>query len=96
MRSKIASTLAVAVTLLLPLAACTVKKTQEGEMPKVDVKGGQLPEYDVKPAEVQVGSTPVEVTVPTVDVGTEKKTVEVPKVTINPAPEASPTGSPHQ
>jgi len=95
MRSKIASILAVAV-LLLPLAACTVKKTQEGELPEVDVKSGQLPEYEVKPAEVQVGSTPVEVTVPTVDVGTEKKTVDVPTVDIKPAPEASPTGTPHQ
>jgi hypothetical protein len=92
MRSKIAFILAVAV-LAMPFTACTVKKTEEGELPKVE--GGKLPEYDVQPAEVQVNTTPVQVTVPDVDVSTEKKTVEVPNVDIKtptPAPAASPPG----
>jgi hypothetical protein len=92
MRSKIASILAVAA-LALPLAACQVKKTQEGEMPKVDVQGGQLPKYDVKPAEVEISATPVEVNVPDVNVSTEKKTIEVPKVDVH-MPDSSPT--PHR
>jgi len=89
MRSKIAGILAVAA-LALPLVACTVKKTEEGELPRVE--GGKLPEYEVKPAEVQISSTPVEVTVPDVDINTEKKTIEVPKVEVNPAPTATPPG----
>lgn len=90
MRSKIALFLAVAV-LALPFTACTVKKTEEGELPKVE--GGKLPEYEVQPAEVEISSTPVEVTVPDVDVSTEKKTVEVPQVDVRtPTPAASPPG----
>ena len=89
MRSKIAGILAVAA-LALPLVACTVKKSGEGELTKVE--GGKLPEYEVKPAEVQISSTPVEVTVPDVDINTEKKTIEVPKVEVNPAPTATPPG----
>jgi hypothetical protein len=45
-----------------------VKKTQEGEAPKVSVTGGQLPKYDVKTPEVQVGSKKEVVNVPTVHV----------------------------
>lgn len=62
--------------ILVPLAAatflacgCDVDKTQEGEMPDVDVQGGQVPKYDVD--------------APDVDVGTKKKTVTVPDVDIN-------------
>jgi len=53
------------------LAACKVKQTQEGEMPKVQATGGQLPEYDVKG--------------PDVNVTTEPETVQVPKVKVTPA-----------
>lgn len=50
-------------------AGCTVDKTKEGNLPEVEVKGKtELPEYDVKPADVNVGTTKTEVTVPTVDV----------------------------
>ena len=54
--------------LAIGLAACDVDQTQEGELPEVEVTGGQMPEYDVETADV--------------DVGTEKKTVEVPDVDI--------------
>jgi hypothetical protein len=54
--------------LAISLAACDVDQTQEGEMPEVEVTGGQMPEYDVETADV--------------DVGTEEKTVEVPDVDI--------------
>lgn len=62
----------IASSMILPfamgLAACDVDQTEEGELPEVDVKGGNMPEYDVETADV--------------DVGTEEKTVEVPDVDI--------------
>ena len=61
-------TTAFIAPLAIGLAACDVDQTKEGEMPDVEVTGGQLPEYDVDPAEV--------------DVKTEKKTIEVPTVDV--------------
>ncbi len=65
---------------LASLAACDVKKTQEGNvtMPKYEVEKTQqgdvtLPKYDVK--------------TPDVNVTTEPKVIEVPKVEITPASE---------
>ena len=59
--------LAVAISTL---AACTAEKTQEGEMPDVDVnaEGGQLPKYDVDPATVEVGTDTTKVVTPDVDI----------------------------
>ena len=59
----------------LAFAACDVDQTKEGELPDVDVNasGGQLPEYNVEG--------------PSVEVGTENKTVEVPTVDVEPAKE---------
>ena len=54
--------------LAIGLAACDVDQTQEGEMPEVEVTGGQMPEYDVETADV--------------DVGTEEKVIEVPDVDV--------------
>ena len=52
--------------------ACEVEQTQEGELPDVDVdvKGGQVPKYDVDAPEVDVDvdKKKVEVPVPDVDV----------------------------
>ncbi|MBI1404010.1 MAG: hypothetical protein GC147_12455 [Porphyrobacter sp.] len=62
----------IATSLIVPfalgLAACDVDQTEDGEMPEVDVKGGNMPEYDVETADV--------------DVGTKEKTVEVPDVDV--------------
>ena len=57
---------------ILGLAACDVDQTKEAELPDVEVNasGGQLPEYDVD--------------APTVNVGTENKTIEVPTVDVDP------------
>ena len=84
-----------AVVMALPLMACKVTKTQEGEVPKVDVKGGQLPEYKVEPAQIEVTSTPTEIKVPEVDVHTKKETVNLPHVSIK-MPGATPTPTPHR
>lgn len=71
MKSRILVAMSVAASALA-LAGCDVDKTEEGEMPDVDVEGGNLPEYDVEG--------------PDVDVGTEEKTITVPDVDVN-APE---------
>ena len=55
----------------LGLAACDVEQTEEGEMPEVSVDGGNLPEYDVDAAEVNV------------DAGTKTETVEVPTLDVD-------------
>ena len=52
----------------LGIAACSVDKTEEGEMPEVEVEGGNLPEYDVDAADVKVGTDTQTVTVPDVDI----------------------------
>lgn len=53
------------------LAACDVDQTKEGELPEVEVNasGGQLPEFEVEG--------------PTVNVGTENKTIQVPTVDVD-------------
>jgi hypothetical protein len=58
------------------LAACDVDQTKEGELPEVEVNatGGQLPEYEVEG--------------PTVNVGTENKTIQVPTVDVDPPKDA--------
>lgn len=59
----------MAATAALSLTGCRVEKTQEGNLPDVEVKGDtKLPKYDVDAADVDVGTTKTEVTVPTVDV----------------------------
>ena len=56
----------------LGLAACDVDQTKNGAMPDVDVDvnatGGQLPEFNVTPPEVSVGTENKTVQVPDVDV----------------------------
>lgn len=54
--------------IALSLAACDVDQTEEGEMPEVEVEGGNLPEYDVDAADVKVGTDTQTVVVPDVDI----------------------------
>lgn len=79
---KIKNLLAIGVaTAALFVTGCTVDKTKEGNVPDVDVdvKGKtELPEYDVKPADVDVGTTKTEMTVPTVDVNMPPKDNQTP------------------
>lgn len=84
-----------ALGAVFTLGACSVDKTQEGEMPEVDVDAtpGQLPEYDVETAEVDVGTKQATVEVPdvNVDVQTEEQTVPVPDVDVT-MPDEQPAG----
>lgn len=62
---------ALGIVAILSAAACDVDQTKEGSLPDVEVNasGGQMPEFDVDG--------------PTVNVGTEKKTIEVPTVDVD-------------
>lgn len=78
-------------TFAFGLAGCEVQKTQEGKLPDVEVKDGQIPKYDVIPPDVKVTTDPATIKVPTdVEVKTEEKTIDVPKVEVTPAPETDP------
>ena len=63
--------LIVAPLFVVGMAACDVDQTEEGELPDVDVEGGQVPEYDVDAADVDVGTDTTTVITPDVDVQNE-------------------------
>jgi uncharacterized lipoprotein len=72
---------------VLGLAACDVKKTQEGnvDVPKYEVEKTQSgsvtpPKYEVTGPDVKVGSAEKQVTLPTVK--TEERTITVPDVDV--------------
>ncbi|AAZ97005.1 hypothetical protein Tbd_1052 [Thiobacillus denitrificans ATCC 25259] len=67
---KLATGLILVPALVMGLAACDVKQTEEGKLPDVDVEGGQAPNYDVDAGDVDVGSEKKEMTVPTIDADT--------------------------
>jgi len=75
--------LLVAALVALPFSACDIDRTDEGELPEVEIEGGELPEYDVDTADVDVHTDEKTVTVPDVDVEMEEKTVEVPDVDVD-------------
>lgn len=58
------------LTLAVALAgtACTAEVEDEGEMPEVEVTGGEAPNIDVDPANVTVGTDTQTVVTPDVDV----------------------------
>ena len=62
---------ALGIVAFLSASACDVDQTQEGSLPDVEVNasGGQMPEFDVDG--------------PTVNVGTETKTIEVPTIDVD-------------
>ncbi|HEX6589211.1 MAG TPA: hypothetical protein VF039_09320 [Longimicrobiales bacterium] len=71
MKTRKFLSLLVAPLFAFGLAACDVDQTQEGDLPDVDVEGGQVPEYDVDAADVDVGTDTQTVVVPDVDVQNE-------------------------
>ncbi len=74
-----------AALLAVGTTGCKVDKTQDGKMPEVEVKGGQIPKYDVKGPTVEVGTKTKEINVPTdVTVKTEKKEIKLPEVSVTP------------
>ncbi|AWX43196.1 hypothetical protein HME9304_00183 [Flagellimonas maritima] len=69
------------------LSACNIEKKKEGELPSIDVdvdtEAGELPEYDVKWADVNVGTTTKTVEVPKVVIVMEEEEVEVPYIDVD-------------
>lgn len=60
---------ALALALMLPLAACEMDQTEEGELPDIEVEEeGNLPEYDVEGPEVEVETDTMQIRTPDVDV----------------------------
>jgi len=57
-----------ALALSLGAAACTAEVEDEGSVPEVEVKGGELPEVDVDPAKVEVTTDTQQVVTPEVNV----------------------------
>ena len=69
------------------VSACSAEKTESGEAPSIDVDAdaGELPEYDVDTADVDVSTETTTVDVPDVNVTTQEETVEVPTIDVEPA-----------
>lgn len=71
----------------LVFAGCNIKKEESGELPEVDVdvdaEAGELPEYEVNWADVDVGTNTRTVEVPKVMVVMEEEEVEVPYITVD-------------
>jgi hypothetical protein len=68
MKLSIPTALAAALALTFSTTSCDVDQTQAGELPDVDIEGGQLPKYDVDAPDVDIGTKEVEVTVPDIDI----------------------------
>lgn len=62
-------------SVCLVVGACQVNKTQEGKLPKVEMKTskGQLPAYNIQGPDVEVGSKTKSFKVPTVHVTTPRE-----------------------
>ncbi|HUP42318.1 MAG TPA: hypothetical protein VM599_03835 [Thermoanaerobaculia bacterium] len=67
MRNKLITLLCLSF-LVLPLAGCTVEQTEEGELPEIEIEGGNLPEYDVDTADIEIGTETREIEVPDIDI----------------------------
>ena len=63
------------------LGLLRVDQTQQAELPKVSVWGGQPPKFDVQTAKVNVGTTQTTIDVPKVE--TEKRAIDLPKVSVD-------------
>lgn len=57
-----------ALVLTMGAVACTAEVEDAGKAPEVEVKGGEMPEVDVDPAKVEVGTDTQTVVTPDVDV----------------------------
>jgi hypothetical protein len=68
------------------IISCNVKKEEKGDMPELDIDvtadSGELPEYEVNWADVEVGTTTKMVKIPKVVIVMEEEEVEVPVIDV--------------
>lgn len=57
-----------AMALLVGSVACTAEVEDEGQAPSVEVEGGEMPEVDVDPANVEISTDTQQVVTPEVNV----------------------------
>lgn len=57
-----------ALALVAALGACTADVEDEGELPEVNVEGGEAPNIDVNPADVDITTDTQTVVTPDVDI----------------------------
>ena len=78
--------LSLTAALAFVPVSCTVDKTQSAKAPDVDVDvdPGRWPKYNVKWADVDVGTTTKTVTVPKLEWKREQTEIQVPYIDINP------------
>ncbi|HEX2191226.1 MAG TPA: hypothetical protein VHG51_20115 [Longimicrobiaceae bacterium] len=57
-----------ALAVGLVAGGCTAEQTEEGDLPNVEVEGGNMPEYDVDAADVDVTTDTQQVVTPDIDV----------------------------
>jgi uncharacterized membrane protein YraQ (UPF0718 family) len=81
----VVAALILAVIAAFAFGLIDVNQTKEAKLPEVAVQGGQAPAFDVKTADVDVGTRTTNVDVPKVEVGTTKAQVEVPTVDVKKA-----------
>lgn len=74
MKKLLRAAMVLPMVALWPVA-CSVEQTEEGDLPDVEVEGGQLPAYDVDPARVDITTDTKTVTVPDIDVTAPNDTV---------------------
>jgi hypothetical protein len=60
--------LAVLFAASLAASACTAEVEDEGRAPDIDVQAGEMPEVDVDPARVEIGTDTQTIVTPDVDV----------------------------
>lgn len=77
--------LAATVAALMAATGCTAEKTQSAKAPDVDVDvdPGRWPKYNVKWADVDVGTTTKTITVPKLEWRREQTEIQVPYIDIN-------------
>jgi hypothetical protein len=69
------------------ISSCNIEKKKDGELPTVDIdvdaEAGELPNYDVEWADVNVGTTTKTVEIPKVVIVMEEEEVEVPYLDVD-------------